>query len=58
MAWLDCTVTAEYDGGDHTIVVAAVQELSAHPSARPLLYYQGRYATLVVEQGPPNDPDR
>jgi len=27
--------------------VAAVQGLSAGPSARPLLYYQGQYAALA-----------
>jgi 3-hydroxy-9,10-secoandrosta-1,3,5(10)-triene-9,17-dione monooxygenase reductase component len=48
VAWLDCVVEAEYDGGDHTIVVAAVHGLSADPSARPLLYYQGRYAALAA----------
>jgi len=46
VAWLDCVVEAEHAGGDHTIVVAAVHGLSAGPSARPLLYYRGRYATL------------
>ena len=49
VAWLDCTVQAEHDGGDHTIVVAAVHGLSADPSARPLLYYQGRYAVLCAQ---------
>lgn len=48
VAWLDCAVEAEHDGGDHTIVVGAVRGLSAGPSARPLLYYQGRYATLAA----------
>lgn len=40
-AWLDCTLEAEYDGGDHTLVIAAVHHLSADPAARPLLYHQG-----------------
>jgi 3-hydroxy-9,10-secoandrosta-1,3,5(10)-triene-9,17-dione monooxygenase reductase component len=48
VAWLDCVVEAEHDGGDHTIVVAEVHGLSADPSARPLLYYQGRYAALAA----------
>lgn len=48
VAWLDCVVEAEHDGGDHTIVVAAVHALSAGPAARPLLYYQGRYAALAA----------
>jgi flavin reductase (DIM6/NTAB) family NADH-FMN oxidoreductase RutF len=46
-AWLDCTLHAEHDGGDHTVVVAAVRGLSADQAARPLLYYQGRYAALA-----------
>jgi 3-hydroxy-9,10-secoandrosta-1,3,5(10)-triene-9,17-dione monooxygenase reductase component len=46
-AWLDCTLEAEYDGGDHTVVIAAVQHRSADPSARPLLYRHGRYAELA-----------
>jgi flavin reductase (DIM6/NTAB) family NADH-FMN oxidoreductase RutF len=48
VAWLDCVVEAEHDGGDHTIVVAAVLGLSAGPAARPLLYYRGQYATLAA----------
>jgi flavin reductase (DIM6/NTAB) family NADH-FMN oxidoreductase RutF len=47
VAWLDCVVEAEHDGGDHTIVVGSVHGLSAHPRARPLLYYRGRYVTLA-----------
>ncbi|MFJ3303899.1 flavin reductase family protein [Streptomyces sp. NPDC086549] len=50
VAWLDCTLHAEYDGGDHTVVVAAVHNLGVHPHIRPLLYYQGRYATLNSTQ--------
>jgi 3-hydroxy-9,10-secoandrosta-1,3,5(10)-triene-9,17-dione monooxygenase reductase component len=46
-AWLDCTLEAEHDGGDHTIVVARVHGLSANAEARPLLYYRGRYAVLA-----------
>jgi 3-hydroxy-9,10-secoandrosta-1,3,5(10)-triene-9,17-dione monooxygenase reductase component len=45
-AWLDCTRHAEYDGGDHTIVVAAVHHLAAASQVRPLLFHRGRYATL------------
>jgi flavin reductase (DIM6/NTAB) family NADH-FMN oxidoreductase RutF len=48
VAWLDCVIEAEHDGGDHTIVVAAVHGLSAGPAARPLLYYRGRYASLAA----------
>ena len=52
-AWLDCTLEAEHGGGDHTIVVAAVRGLAANAQARPLLYFQGRYAALAVDREPP-----
>lgn len=43
-AWVDCELATEYDGGDHTIVVAAVRGLQADPRRHPLIYYRGRYA--------------
>lgn len=46
-AWLDCTLRAEYDGGDHTIVVAAVHRFMAANGARPLLFYRGGYGSLA-----------
>src|SRR5919112_4675474 len=48
LAWIDCELHAEYDGGDHTIVVAAVRHLSARQDAEPLLFFKGRYAGLVA----------
>ena len=42
-AWVDCELWAEYDGGDHTIAVGRVLDLSADPARPPLLYYRGRY---------------
>ena len=47
LAWIDCELHAEYDGGDHTIVVAAVRHLSARADAEPLLFFKGRYAGLA-----------
>lgn len=47
LAWIDCGLHAEYDGGDHTIVVAAVRHLSARHDAEPLLFFKGRYAGLA-----------
>ena len=43
LAWMDCELHQEYDGGDHTIVVAAVRSLSACTDAEPLLFYRGTY---------------
>lgn len=47
LAWFDCDLHAEYDGGDHTIVVAAVRHLHARHDGEPLLFFKGRYAGLA-----------
>jgi 3-hydroxy-9,10-secoandrosta-1,3,5(10)-triene-9,17-dione monooxygenase reductase component len=46
VAWIDCALWAEYDGGDHTIAVARVQDLGADPGRRPLLFHRGTYGFL------------
>jgi flavin reductase (DIM6/NTAB) family NADH-FMN oxidoreductase RutF len=43
-AWLDAELVAEHDGGDHTIVVAAVRALERDPQRHPLIFYRGHYA--------------
>ncbi len=46
-AWVDCSLWAEHDGGDHTIAVGWVQDLGADPARLPLLYYRGRYGVTA-----------
>jgi 3-hydroxy-9,10-secoandrosta-1,3,5(10)-triene-9,17-dione monooxygenase reductase component len=46
VAWIDGELWAEYDGGDHTIVVARVLDLGAHADRRPLLFHRGTYGLL------------
>lgn len=43
LAWIDCTVDAEHDAGDHVIVVGRVRELDVAGEGRPLLFYRGGY---------------
>jgi 3-hydroxy-9,10-secoandrosta-1,3,5(10)-triene-9,17-dione monooxygenase reductase component len=43
VAWIDSELWAEYDGGDHTIVVARVLDLGADASRVPLLFHRGGY---------------
>lgn len=43
ITWVDCSLWAEYDGGDHTIVAAKVHSLDVGHDAHPLLFYRGRY---------------
>jgi flavin reductase (DIM6/NTAB) family NADH-FMN oxidoreductase RutF len=51
VAWIDAELWAEYDGGDHTIVVARVLDLGADPARRPLLYHRGAYGLLRRREG-------
>ena len=46
VAWIDGELWAEYDGGDHNIVVARVLDLGADPERRPLLFHRGTYGLL------------
>jgi 3-hydroxy-9,10-secoandrosta-1,3,5(10)-triene-9,17-dione monooxygenase reductase component len=43
LAWLDCTIDARHDAGDHVIVVGRVQDLGVADSGTPLLFYRGGY---------------
>jgi 3-hydroxy-9,10-secoandrosta-1,3,5(10)-triene-9,17-dione monooxygenase reductase component len=46
VAWIDCELWAEYDGGDHTLVAARVLDLGADAGRRPLLFHRGAYGLL------------
>ncbi len=45
LAYLECDVLRQHDGGDHGIFVAQVQHAETR-EMRPLLYYRGGYAQL------------
>ena len=46
IAWLDCTLHAVHDGGDHLVVLGRVRDLGMRGDAEPLLYVEGRYRSL------------
>ena len=47
LAWFDCRVHAVHDGGDHAIIVGAVETVGlGEDTDDPLLYYEGRYRTI------------
>ena len=48
LAWLVCDLRELLPGGDHTIGIGAVRQMGGgpRPGARPLLWYQGGYASL------------
>lgn len=48
-AWIDCEINGQFDGGDHTIVIARILEMEIG-EGEPLVFYKGRlggYAELV-----------
>jgi len=49
LAHVECRVTAQYPGGDHTIIVGEAVEsrvASSHEDGSPLVHFRGRYARL------------
>ncbi len=49
-AWIDCTLHAVHDGGDHLIVVGAVHDLGATDDIPPLVFHRGGYARTSVSE--------
>lgn len=52
LAWLDCRVWAQYDGGDHTIFVGEVLDAGTQDGRAPLLYHDrawGQFADVLPE---------
>ncbi len=47
LAYLDCEFWAEYDGGDHIIVVGRVLDLGVQREGTPLLFFRGKYGRLA-----------
>jgi 3-hydroxy-9,10-secoandrosta-1,3,5(10)-triene-9,17-dione monooxygenase reductase component len=48
LAFVDCETEAEYDAGDHVIVVGRVLELGYASERKPLLFYRGGYGRFEV----------
>lgn len=48
LAWIDCTLEAEHDAGDHVIAVGRVQALATGEEGAPLLFYRGAYGRFCT----------
>ena len=48
MAHLECQLVSHCEAGDHTIFIAEVERGAMH-EGRPLVYYRGQFAQLVLE---------
>ena len=42
IGYVECRVTDRHDGGDHTIVIGEILDVSARGD-RPLLFFKGKY---------------
>lgn len=49
LGWLDCRVSAAFDGGDHTIFVGDVMATDAVEQGEPILYYNRQWRRLATE---------
>lgn len=46
LAFVDCRIEAEYEGGDHVLVVGRVTDLGILREDRPLVFYRGGYGPI------------
>ena len=50
IAYIDCDLVAEHDGGDHTIAIGQVRDFQVlDRDKRPLLFYHGGYGSFAGE---------
>lgn len=50
VAWIECSIWATYDGGDHLIVVGEVARLDVREDgAEPLVFFRGRYGSFAPD---------
>ena len=47
LGYLDCSLEASYDGGDHTIYLGRVEDLAVNEDQEsPLLFFEAEYSTI------------
>ena len=49
LAVLECRLYAQYDGGDHVIVVGRIAHIERQSNEYPLVFFRGRYHTIGAE---------
>lgn len=47
LAWIDCTLHAVHEAGDHYIVLGEVHALDTQRDGRPLLFFKGSYGQFA-----------
>ena len=56
LAHFECEPYAQYDGGDHLILVGRVVRFSAYPTNEPLIFFRGAYRRLAGAERKPEWP--
>jgi len=46
LAWVECSVVATFDAGDHEMVFGHVDDMGVNGGRRPLLFYRGGFGTI------------
>jgi 3-hydroxy-9,10-secoandrosta-1,3,5(10)-triene-9,17-dione monooxygenase reductase component len=46
LGWLDCSIQATHEAGDHTLFLGRVEAAMVDESRAPLLFFRSRYARL------------
>lgn len=46
-AWIDCRLHAVHPGGDHDVVIGAVEAMDLDHSSRPLVYHRGVFGAFA-----------
>ena len=50
VAWIECTIDAVHEAGDHLIVVGAVDALETREGeTQPLVFFRGRYGSFAAD---------
>lgn len=48
LAWIDCSISAVHDAGDHVIVLGDVLRLEVNRPVSPLVFFRGGYHSIGV----------
>jgi flavin reductase (DIM6/NTAB) family NADH-FMN oxidoreductase RutF len=49
LAWVDCRVVHDYDGGDHTVFIGEVLAAGSRAEGKPLMYYYRNWRSMKDE---------
>jgi flavin reductase (DIM6/NTAB) family NADH-FMN oxidoreductase RutF len=49
LALLECRLYAQYDGGDHVIIVGRIEHVEKDSACHPLVFFRGQYHTIGSE---------